>query len=110
MVDVPRGRLRVLLAALLMQAGDLIRLRSLAARHPLRERFHGQLMLALYRCDRQAEALAAYQRARDALVAELGVEPGPGLRDLHKRMLSGNLRLSIINIHPATLARPATKG
>ena len=62
-------------------------LRDLTARHPLRERFHGQLMLALYRCGRQAEALAAYQHARDVLVAELGVEPGPDLRDLHQRML-----------------------
>ncbi|MGD0700623.1 MAG: tetratricopeptide repeat protein [Trebonia sp.] len=65
-------------------------LRELTARHPLREHFHGQLMLGLYRCGRQAEALAAYQRARDILGAELGVEPGPGLRDLHQRMLSGD--------------------
>ena len=65
-------------------------LRDLTARHPLRERFHGQLMLALYRCGRQAEALAAYPRARDVLVSELGVEPGPGLRDLHQRILAAD--------------------
>ena len=47
-------------------------LRDLTARHPLREHFHAQLMLALYRCGRQAEALAAYQHARDVLVDELG--------------------------------------
>jgi DNA-binding SARP family transcriptional activator/tetratricopeptide (TPR) repeat protein len=70
-------------------------LRSLTVEHPLRERFHGQLMLALYRCGRQAEALAAYQRARDALVGELGVEPGPDLRDLHQRILSADPALTI---------------
>ena len=52
-------------------------LRDLTARHPLREHFHAQLMLALYRCGRQAEALEAYQRARRVLVDELGIEPGP---------------------------------
>lgn len=62
-------------------------LQDLTARHPLRERFHGQLMLALYQCGRQAEALAAYFSARDALVAELGVEPGPDLRDLYQQVL-----------------------
>jgi len=68
-------------------------LRELTIRHPVREHFHGQLMLALYRCGRQAEALAAYQHARRALVGELGIEPGPGLRDLHKRMLAGDTEL-----------------
>jgi DNA-binding SARP family transcriptional activator len=80
-------------------------LRSLAAQHPLRERFHGQLMLALYRCDRQAEALAAYQRARDILVAELGTEPGPGLQDLHQQILSADSALA----GPGPL-RPAAPG
>ncbi len=65
-------------------------LQELAARHPLREGLHGQLMLALYRSGRQAEALATYQHARDVLVAELGVEPGPSLRDLHRRVLSAD--------------------
>ena len=57
-------------------------LTQLARDHPWRERFHAQLMLALYRCGRQAEALAAYQRTRRMLVDELGVEPGRELRDL----------------------------
>ena len=57
-------------------------LTQLAQDHPWRERFHAQLMLALYRCGRQAEALAAYQRTRRMLVDELGVEPGRELRDL----------------------------
>ena len=76
-------------------AGLVPRLQSLATRHPLRERFHGQLMLALYRCGRQAEALAAYQRARDVLVTELGVEPGPGLRDIHQQILSADPALAV---------------
>lgn len=66
------------------------RLQSLTARNPLREVFHGQLMLALYRCGRPAESLAAYHFARDALVRELGVEPGPGLQSLHQRILAGD--------------------
>jgi DNA-binding SARP family transcriptional activator/tetratricopeptide (TPR) repeat protein len=69
-------------------------LQSLAARHPLRERFHGQLMLALYRCDRRAEALAAYARAREILVGELGTEPGPELRELHQRILTADPALA----------------
>ena len=64
-------------------------LRELVTAHPLRERFHAQLMQALARCGRQAEALAAYQDARKLLVEELGIEPGPELRQLHKRILAG---------------------
>ncbi|WP_367134887.1 BTAD domain-containing putative transcriptional regulator [Saccharothrix sp. HUAS TT1] len=65
-------------------------LRSLTRAHPLRERFRDQLMLALYRADRQAEALATYRAAREVLVDELGVEPGPRLRELHERILGGD--------------------
>jgi WD40 repeat protein/DNA-binding SARP family transcriptional activator len=62
-------------------------LQRLVAANPTRERPAAQLMLALYRCGRQAEALEAYQEARRALVAELGVEPGPELRGMHKAIL-----------------------
>jgi DNA-binding SARP family transcriptional activator/tetratricopeptide (TPR) repeat protein len=65
-------------------------LQSLAARHPLREHFHSQLMLALYRCGRQAEALAAYRQARRVLAGELGTEPGPGLQQLHQQILAAD--------------------
>jgi DNA-binding SARP family transcriptional activator len=61
---------------------------DLTARYPLRERFHAQLMLALAHSGRRAEALTAYQDARKTLVAELGVEPGRELRDLHERILA----------------------
>jgi DNA-binding SARP family transcriptional activator len=62
-------------------------LEELAAAHPLRERVRAQLMLALYRCGRQADALAVYQSARRALVGELGIEPGPPLRALEQSIL-----------------------
>jgi DNA-binding SARP family transcriptional activator len=65
-------------------------LRELIAQHPLRERFHGQLMLALAYSGRRAEALAVYQHARKTLVAQLGLEPGPQLRAVHERILAGD--------------------
>ena len=55
--------------------------------HPLRERLRAQLMVALYRCGRQADALEAYGEARRALLDELGVEPGPALRELQAAIL-----------------------
>ena len=67
---------------------DLIaELESLTAAHPLRERFWSLRMLALYRAGRQADALHAYRELRDILVAELAIEPGPELRELHERIL-----------------------
>jgi DNA-binding SARP family transcriptional activator len=59
----------------------------LVAEHPFRERLRGQLMLALYRTGRQAEALEAYRDARQTLVEELGIEPGSRLRRLEESIL-----------------------
>lgn len=61
---------------------------ALVAEYPLRERFRGLLMLALARAGRQAEALTAYQDARNALNNELGVEPCPELQALHQAILT----------------------
>ena len=68
--------------------GDAVeRLEPHLAVHPLRERAWEQLMLALYRLGRQADALAAYHRARKILSVELGIEPTPALRRLERRIL-----------------------
>jgi DNA-binding SARP family transcriptional activator len=69
------------------QAAVVGELESLVEAHPLRERLRGQLMLALYRCGRQAEALAAYRDARHTLVDELGIEPGRQLQELEQAIL-----------------------
>ena len=67
-------------------------LEGLVARHPLRERLWAHRMVALYRCGRQAEALAAYQTLRRTLAEELGVEPG---RELHR------MELAVLQHHPS---------
>jgi DNA-binding SARP family transcriptional activator/tetratricopeptide (TPR) repeat protein len=70
-------------------------LETLIDEHPYRERLRAQLMLALYRSDRQADALQAYQDARTALVDELGIEPGERLRELERAILAQDPGLSL---------------
>ena len=75
---------------------DLVgELRQLVADNPTRERLAGQLMLALYRCGRQAEALQAFQDARRRLVEDIGVEPGPELRELQDAILRQDESLAL---------------
>jgi predicted ATPase/DNA-binding SARP family transcriptional activator len=91
--------------------GQLVaELEQLAAEHPLRERLRGQLMLALYRSGRQADALAVYQRARRALVDELGIEPGDSLRKLERAILEQDPSLDapVTGISPRRVPTPAT--
>jgi DNA-binding SARP family transcriptional activator len=68
---------------------------ALVGDHPYRERLRAQLMLALYRCDRQADALQAYQDARRTMVEDLGVEPGDRLRELERAILSHDPELAV---------------
>ena len=76
-------------ADLALGRSDLVgEIEGLIARHPLRERLRGQLMVALYRAGRQSDALAAFRDARRTLVAEVGVEPGPALRRLEQAILT----------------------
>src|SRR3954470_20313043 len=76
--------------------GDLVgELETLVAEHPFREHLHAQRMLALYRCGRQADALAAYQNARRVLVKQLGIEPSAALRQLEQAILRQDASLDL---------------
>src|SRR5204862_5513611 len=86
---------------------DLVgELEALIREQPLRERLRGQLMLALYRSGRQAEALEAYREARRALVDELGIEPGPGLQELERAMLRQDPELGATRLARSVLVAP----
>jgi DNA-binding SARP family transcriptional activator len=87
--------------------GELVGdLEELVAAHPLREHFYGQLMLALYRSGRQAEALEVYRKAREVLVDEFGIEPTSALRQLERAILTQEPSL---DLEQAT-ARPTKTG
>ena len=82
--------------------GELVgELQRLTGEHPWRERMHAQLMLALYRSGRQADALEAYRHAREILVEQLGIEPSAELQAVHEAILAHD---------PALDAPPATNG
>ena len=92
---------------------DLVaELEALVAQHPLRERLRGQLMLALYRSGRQADALRVYQETREVLVEELGLEPSPALQRLEKAVLTQDPALELggeeapASVEPAPASLP----
>ena len=80
-------------------------LEMLVAKHPLRERLRGQLILTLYRAGRQGEALEAYRETRRVLVEELGIEPSPELRELEQAILRQDPALVVAAPRP----RPASE-
>ena len=85
---------RIELELALGRDGDRVaELEALVAAHPLRERLLGQLMLALYRAGRQAEALEVYRTTRRRFADELGIEPGTELQELHRAILNHDASL-----------------
>jgi DNA-binding SARP family transcriptional activator/streptogramin lyase len=95
----------------------LVELKVLVREHPLRERLRAQQMLALYRADRQVEALEAYAEARRTLVDDLGVEPSEALQRLQQAILRHDPSLempegtaAVNGIDPASAATPPTRG
>ncbi len=87
----------------------LAELRSAVTADPLREHAWAQLMVALYRCGARAEALAAFGRLRMTLVTTYGIEPGPELQDLHRKVLADDPSLTPAP-QPAVLTSPAPQG
>jgi DNA-binding SARP family transcriptional activator len=82
--------------ALGAHAEVVVQLEALIAEHPFRERLRAQLMLALYRSDRQADALQAYQDTRREFAEELGIEPGERLRELERAILAQDPSLQLV--------------
>jgi DNA-binding SARP family transcriptional activator len=96
--------------ALGRQAEVVGRLQELAAKYPLRERLRALLMLALYRDGRQADALETYRDAREQLVDELGIEPGPALRELQRAILEQQPSLNLTTPDRSILVAPQDAG
>ncbi|WP_425086190.1 BTAD domain-containing putative transcriptional regulator [Streptomyces hainanensis] len=89
-----------------LHAESVSELTTLTTEHPFRERFVELLMLALYRCGRQAEALAVYTDARRRLINELGVEPRVELAELQQRILNGDPSLNYVGPPPTYVPPP----
>jgi DNA-binding SARP family transcriptional activator/tetratricopeptide (TPR) repeat protein len=96
--DLRLGRHTELIAELL----------AMAAEHPYREALHAHLMVALYRSERQSDALLAFRSVRRALIDELGVEPGPRLARLHERILRSDPALAWQERKPAAGRPPVS--
>ena len=88
---------------------SVVRLRAVLEQHPLREDLWALLVTALYRAGRTAEALDAHRAARRVLVRELGLEPGPVLRDLERDILGRAPHLAA-PVHPCTAHAPLLAG
>ena len=110
-LELLADRIRRALSEARLAAGEhrqlIGELEQMAAAHPLDEQVYAQLMTALYRSGRQADALSAYQRLRTTLAEELGLVPGQALRDLETAILRQDPALDAPAPAPATLVRPA---
>jgi DNA-binding SARP family transcriptional activator len=110
-LELLADRIRRALSEARLAAGEhrqlIGELEQMATAHPLDEQVYAQLMTALYRSGRQADALSAYQRLRSTLAEELGLVPGQALRDLETAILRQDPALDAPAPAPATLVRPA---
>ena len=107
-LDLLRDRIRRALAESRLAAGEhrelVPELEQMAAEHPLDEQVHARLMLALYRSGRQADALAVYRQLRHTLDEELGLVPGPAVRELETAILRQDPSLDVLA--PPAALRP----
>jgi len=117
--EAERLRLRELRTAAAEERADLLLARgqgaevvpdltALVAEHPLRERAHGLLMIALYRCGRQAEALQVFRNARERLAEDLGIDPGSELTRIHQQVLAMDAGLDRPAVSPVVLDVPSS--